>query len=270
MDFDAVETRNLDLMIGVTRLDAALERSKVDVAARLMKSAATAARIEIRRHEVSIADPEGVSIALDYDVIFSCVDRPWPRAVLNGIAYADLIPVIDGGIALDTLTTGACVTGSGAPHPRTRSALHGLHRAARGWRSLVGQAWTLRRPRVHQGGEPGSPVPPERRGAFCERQQRQAGTLREPHHAPGRRGTPTPLRHVLSTHVLEHSLAISGAYCPYENATTMGDRRTPIAERREDWRTIVATRAAKKHPLRLRAVAKLDGLVQRVTDRVIG
>ncbi len=76
MDFDAVETRNLDRMIGATRLDAALERSKVDVAARLMRSAATATRMDIRRHEVSITDPEGVHIALDYDVVFSCVDGP--------------------------------------------------------------------------------------------------------------------------------------------------------------------------------------------------
>ena len=57
MDYDAVETVNLDRMIGATRLDAALGRSKVDVAARLMTSAATAESFEVRRHEVSITDP---------------------------------------------------------------------------------------------------------------------------------------------------------------------------------------------------------------------
>ena len=106
MDFDSVETINLDRMIGATKTDVRLNRSKTQVAARLMRAASTADRPVIVEHEISICEAAGLAEALDYDVIFSCVDRPWPRAVLNTIAYSDLIPVIDGGIAIDAFADG--------------------------------------------------------------------------------------------------------------------------------------------------------------------
>lgn len=101
MDFDRVETVNLDRLHGATRLDAALGRPKIDIARRILGESATAA---CQRHDLfddSVCEPRGMSRALDFDVIFSCVDRPWPRHVLNTIAYADLIPVVDGGLRLE-------------------------------------------------------------------------------------------------------------------------------------------------------------------------
>lgn len=270
MDFDAVETRNLDRMIGATRFDAALERSKVAVAARLMKSAATATHIDIRRHEVSITDPEGVSIALDYDVIFSCVDRPWPRAVLNGIAYADLIPVIDGGIALDTFDDGRMRNGIWRAHTLVpgRPCMACIGQLPAGEVSLD-KLELLDDPEYIKGANREAPSRQNVAALSASVSSALLAQFVSLTAHPGRRGVPAPLRYILSTHLLEHSPAISGPYCSYENATAVGDRRTPIAEHRDNWRTIVAIRAAKKHPLRLRALAKLDEVVQRLVDRVV-
>jgi molybdopterin/thiamine biosynthesis adenylyltransferase len=96
IDFDEVQRHNLDRLLGATRRD--LGKRKVDVAARQVRRAATAARGVIRRVPHAITEEAGYRAALDCDVIFSCVDRPWPRQVLNHLAYAHLIPVIDGGI----------------------------------------------------------------------------------------------------------------------------------------------------------------------------
>jgi hypothetical protein len=101
MDFDTVERVNLDRLHGATRLDALLVTSKAELGYRLMQQAATAGRFEPRLHEESVCEPDGLRAALDYDVIFCCVDRPWPRHVLNTIAFSDALPVIDGGVRLE-------------------------------------------------------------------------------------------------------------------------------------------------------------------------
>ena len=106
MDFDLVQAHNLDRLIGARPRDAGLKRPKTHVAWREGMGAATARDAKIEVSNLSICEPEGLQLALDHDLIFSCVDRPWPRGVLNGLAYSDLIPVIDGGIGIDTFDDG--------------------------------------------------------------------------------------------------------------------------------------------------------------------
>ncbi len=98
IDHDLIEERNLDRTLGAFPSDALTHTPKVAVATRLVSQTHTAAHLDIRPYHGSLLTQEGLDHALDCDVLFSCVDRPAPRHMLNAIAYAHLIPVIDGGI----------------------------------------------------------------------------------------------------------------------------------------------------------------------------
>jgi hypothetical protein len=100
-DFDGVETHNLDRLLHARQADADNARSKAELLAHAMTTSSVTDNPCYTPHEESVVEREGWAAALDCDVLFSCVDRPWPRFALNAAAYAHLIPVIDGGIAVD-------------------------------------------------------------------------------------------------------------------------------------------------------------------------
>ena len=96
IDFDKVEPHNLDRLVGATKNDIGL--FKVEVAKRQIKAVRTGANIEIDIVKESLYFENAYKSALDCDILFSCVDRPRARYILNHIAYSHLIPIIDGGI----------------------------------------------------------------------------------------------------------------------------------------------------------------------------
>lgn len=96
IDFDPVEDKNLDRLANVFFAD--VGHLKVDVIKKAIMKSATSPSVNVVSCDYSICEKEGFLEALNCDILFSCVDRPWPRQVINFIAYAYLIPVIDGGI----------------------------------------------------------------------------------------------------------------------------------------------------------------------------
>lgn len=98
IDHDHLEVRNLDRTLGAHTEDAVGRLPKVFSAKRLVDRSHTSTTFTADPVEASLLAPGGLASALDCDLLISCVDRPWPRHILNTIAYAHLIPVVDGGI----------------------------------------------------------------------------------------------------------------------------------------------------------------------------
>jgi len=96
IDFDWIEALNLDRVLNAS--EDTIGELKVDVATRAFRKHSNAAHPNVRPIDASVAEEAGYSAVLNADVIFSCVDRHLPRRILNHIAYAHCIPVIDGGI----------------------------------------------------------------------------------------------------------------------------------------------------------------------------
>ena len=235
MDFDIVQAHNLDRLIGATLKDVRLKRPKNHVACREGMKAATAANCLIGVSALSICEPEGLRLALDHDLIFSCVDRPWPRAVLNALAYSDLIPVIDGGIAIDTFDDGQMRGATWRSHvirPK-RPCMSCNHQLDLG-QVIPDRQGLLEDPKyIADAGWSNGPINQNvaplsvNVAASLLAQYVSLGV------APAGLGDPGPLRYALSTHHLERLDYTTKAHCPAELAEAAGDQRIELTGRHE-------------------------------------
>lgn len=98
IDHDRVKRHNLDRLVHATAGD--IGELKVEISAQALRLHATADNFRADPVPYKVTHETGYRAALDCDVLFSCVDRPWPRQVLNVVANSHLIPVVDGGIRI--------------------------------------------------------------------------------------------------------------------------------------------------------------------------
>lgn len=117
IDFDTVERHNLDRLLHATADD--IGELKVRLLAEQLPFHATAEDFLLKTIPLGINDEPAFRAALDCDLLFSCVDRPWPRHILNFISMAHWIPVIDGGISVRTSKSGKLVAADWRAHVST-------------------------------------------------------------------------------------------------------------------------------------------------------
>ena len=99
IDPDKLEIHNLDRFISGTR--ELVGKLKVNCVKHSIIQHSTHDQVQVRAITHGIEYEEAYREALDCDLLLSCVDRPVPRDVLNYIAIANGIPVIDAGVAVE-------------------------------------------------------------------------------------------------------------------------------------------------------------------------
>ena len=99
IDGDKVKPHNLDRLLYATEKD--VGKYKVLLAKKHLKASSVVDNFTVTTHNKFLQDEVCYKSALDCDILFSCVDRPLPKDILNNIAYVHYIPVIFGGIFID-------------------------------------------------------------------------------------------------------------------------------------------------------------------------
>jgi hypothetical protein len=120
VDHDLFEPSNWSRLYGSSWKDIARNRPKVALVSSYLKKINP--KISCKSIEKSVMTKEVLHNLSNCDIIFSCLDRHGPRAVLNELSYQCFIPVIDVGVGLTRNNDGmlggsirATIIGPGLP-----------------------------------------------------------------------------------------------------------------------------------------------------------
>ncbi|MCA9493210.1 MAG: ThiF family adenylyltransferase [Myxococcales bacterium] len=109
VDGDRVEASNVSRVLGARAAD--VGNAKVDVASRYVRALGLGCSVTTACGH--LGGDVGVEMLACCDVVVSCVDRHSPRAILNRMAYHELVPVVDLGTAFRVNATGSITAGAG-------------------------------------------------------------------------------------------------------------------------------------------------------------
>lgn len=102
IDFDRVESKNLNRILNSTAQDADNQALKVEMFAHAIRRVRPHAKVAAL--PISLLSATGVAAAASADVIFCCVDSVEGRQVADVIAQAFMVPLIDMGVTIPTRT----------------------------------------------------------------------------------------------------------------------------------------------------------------------
>lgn len=100
VDFDHVETKNLNRILNSTAEDAARAAPKVDMFAAALARVRPVLQVTPIRENIFQRD--AVIAAAQADILFSCVDSSEGRQIADLISQAFMIPLIDMGVTIPT------------------------------------------------------------------------------------------------------------------------------------------------------------------------
>ena len=99
IDPDVIESHNLDRLLHADR--SSVGELKVSRARTEALRSSSARSVQVVALTAGVQHENAYREALDCDLLVSCVDRPVARDVLNYIAISHLVPVIEGGVAVE-------------------------------------------------------------------------------------------------------------------------------------------------------------------------